>query len=316
MPSAIFAVDSDKNVVSWNRGEEELTGFSAQEIIGKKCRIFANTPCGERCGLYCADVIKPIINKECTIRRKDGQIRNISKNADIMKDSNGNIIGGIETLFDTTEMKESEFKIKSLLKDKELLLKEVHHRIKNNMAAVIGILDLHAIALQATDSHAVSAINDASSCLRSMCVLYDKLYRSESLTSISIKLYLESLAEQLISNFPNSDHVTLKKELEEFMISANISFALGIIVNEILTNTMKYAFEGREAGSITISALKRGGKAVVVIHDDWIGIPEDFDIVKSTGFGMNLVKMMTEQLGGTIEIQSSNGTKTTLIFPL
>ena len=214
------------------------------------------------------------------------------------------------------ERKKSEAIVSSLLNEKEYLMKEIQHRIKNHMAAVIGILDLHAATLHESDSKAINILLDTASRIRSMCILYDKLYRSQSLTSVSIKSYLESLADQLLSNFPNSSKVKLKKEIEDFMISAQISFALGIIINEILTNTMKYAFEGREAGNITVIALKRGDKAVIAIHDDGIGIPEDFNIAKSAGFGMSLIKMLTEQIGGTIDIQSSNGTKTTIIFPV
>ena len=107
-PSAIFTVDASQLITSWNKKAEEITGYAAEEIIGKKCTLFAKTPCQDKCGLYSADVEKPIDAKEATIIRKDGQMRIVSKNADLLKNKNGDIIGGIESLEDITERKKLE----------------------------------------------------------------------------------------------------------------------------------------------------------------------------------------------------------------
>ena len=111
-PSAIFTVDTNRRITTWNKKAEEVTGFSAEEIIGKECLIFAEEPCKDKCGLYSNGVKKPINAKECKILRKDGQVCFISKNVDLLKDKKGNIIGGIETFIDITERKKAEKRLK------------------------------------------------------------------------------------------------------------------------------------------------------------------------------------------------------------
>jgi PAS domain S-box-containing protein len=104
-PAAVFTVDKNRCVRSWNKKAEEITGYAADEVIGKECYIFAEAPCNEKCGLYSVDVTKPIINRECAIRRKDNQTRIIAKSSDLLKDDVGNIIGGIEVFEDITDRK-------------------------------------------------------------------------------------------------------------------------------------------------------------------------------------------------------------------
>ena len=112
IPSGIFTVDKDRLVTSWNKKAEEITGYSKEEVIGKVCLTFALHPCTSNCGLYADDVSKPIFSRECTIRRKDGQIRYIIKNADLLRDEAGNAVGGVETFNDVTERKIAEIKLK------------------------------------------------------------------------------------------------------------------------------------------------------------------------------------------------------------
>ena len=126
-PSAIFTVDADQRITSWNKKAGEITGYTAEEIIGKKCILFAKDPCKDKCGLYSDDVKKPITAKECTIIRKDGQIRIISKNVDLLKDEKGKVIGGIESFEDITERKKAQ---EELLKAREELEIKVEERTK------------------------------------------------------------------------------------------------------------------------------------------------------------------------------------------
>ncbi len=108
VPSAVFTLDLERRIVKWNKKAEELTGYSAKEVIGQKCFLFATSPCDEKCGLYSDDIVKPVVKKECSIRRKDGSLRVISKNADLLRDKNGHVIGGIESFEDITQYKRVE----------------------------------------------------------------------------------------------------------------------------------------------------------------------------------------------------------------
>ncbi len=226
----------------------------------------------------------------------------------------GSVTGAVVTFLDITERKLSEEKIRYLLSEKELILKEVHHRIKNNMNTIRNLLFLQADEL--TDSSAVAALKDAESRVESMMVLYDRLYRSPDFKEMSIKEYLTALVDEIIGNFPNNRIVKVEKRIDDFILDAGILFSLGILVNELLTNIMKYAFDGRGRGIITVSAVLKDKHAVIIIQDDGKGIPESVNLNKSTGFGLDLVVMLTEQIGGDIRIERDNGTKFILEFDI
>ena len=210
------------------------------------------------------------------------------------------------------ERRDAEGQIKSLLAEKELLLKEVHHRIKNNMAVIVSMLSLQAETLE--DSSAVASLEDAQNRIRSMMVLYDKLYQSPKFREISTKEYLTSLIDEIVANFPNRGLVTIEKRIDDVVLAAKILSPLGIILNELLTNAMKHAFIGREKGIIVVSLSIKETHVALVIKDNGKGIPESTDVSTSTGFGLHLVKILIGQLRGTIRLKREDGTTFILEF--
>ncbi len=226
---------------------------------------------------------------------------------------NGNIgVGGF--IRDITKAKFAEEKIKKLLAEKELILREVHHRLKNNMNTLKGLLTLQAMSLK--DPLAISALQDTLSRIDSMVVLYDKLYCSDNFKDISLLVYLPSLIDEIISNFPNSKSVKIEKKIDDFIVGLEILQPLGIIINELLTNIMKYAFNGRNDGLISVAATLEDKKVSIVISDNGNGIPESVNFENSEGFGMKLISILTEQIRGNIRIERNNGTKFILNFDL
>ncbi len=205
-------------------------------------------------------------------------------------------------------------------REKEILLKEVHHRIKNNMNTITGLLQLQAATMKDHPS-AINALNDAGNRVQSMSILYDKLYRSINFKKMSIKEYFSTLIDEIIVNFPNSKFVKVEKNIDDVMISAKILSSLGIIINELITNIMKYAFTGIEDGLITVNAGSTGAGSMpdstrvrIVIADNGIGLPESIDVENSAGFGLKLVSMLAKQIGGNIKVERNNGTKFILEF--
>jgi len=215
---------------------------------------------------------------------------------------------------DIDEKKKAEEKIKSLLSEKELLLKEVHHRIKNNMNTISSLLSLQASVIP--EPTAVRALVEARNRIRSMSLLYDKLYRSSDFKELSIKEYLSTLVDEVIANFPNCEDVTVIKNMDDFMLDAERLQALGIMINELLTNTMKYAFEPKTCGLITVTSEKTGNNAIIKVKDNGTGIPLSVNFKNSQGFGLQLVQKLAEQLKGTIKIIRGDGTELVLEFKL
>jgi PAS domain S-box-containing protein len=232
----------------------------------------------------------------------------------LLRDRNNVPLYFISTIVDITERKHAEEKIKALLEEKELFIKEVHHRIKNNMSTVVGLLSLQAGALK--DPSAIEALMVARSRVQSMMLLYDKLYRSSDFNKMSLKEYISPLIDEILGNFPNMNSVTIEKQIDDFILEARIFFPIGIIVNELITNAMKYSFKGRDRGLIRISALCNNNHVIITVEDNGIGLPESIDINNSTGFGLKLVDMLAHQIGGKITIERRNGTKFILEFTI
>jgi len=205
-----------------------------------------------------------------------------------------------------------EGKITKLLAEKELILKEVTHRIKNNLYTISSLLSLQAADM--VDSPARAALEDAGSRVQSMKLLYEKLYESPALTEVSVKDYLPALVDEIIANFPNRTMVRNETDIDEFKLTTRVIQPLGIIVNELLTNIMKYAFEGKSSGSIKVSLKTHDGLVSLVVGDDGNGMPENIDFENSSGFGLQLVRALTTQLDGKIRIERGGGTKVVLEF--
>jgi PAS domain S-box-containing protein len=244
---------------------------------------------------------------EFSFIHKSGEIRYADISIGVL--SNKKIIA---SFIDITERKRAEDKIKSLLREKELLLIEVHHRIKNNMSAMMSLLSLQIKDLKS--SEAVAALLKARDRMRSMGVLYDKLYRSENLQEMSIKDYLSPLIDEIVGVFPNKDIVKIKKKIGDIVLGVNVLSPLGIIVNELLTNAMEHAFKGRKDGSINVSASVKDNHVTLIVEDNGAGIPESVDIANSRGLGLQLVGMLAAQIDGTIRIERGKGARLVLEF--
>jgi PAS domain S-box-containing protein len=225
-------------------------------------------------------------------------------------------IGGeryqIVQIQDITEMKRAKDTIKRLFDEKSLILKEVHHRIKNNLNTIHSLLFLQADAMEA--DAAKNALVDAGSRVQSMLTLYDQLYLSTGFTSLSLKAYLPPLVDRIISLFANRDLVTLAMDIDDVVLDAKQLQPLGVIVNELLTNIMKYAFVGKEEGKISIAASASRDRVTLSVQDDGNGIPDSVDFDNPRGFGMSLIDGLSQQLDGNLRVERGAGTKVVLEF--
>jgi len=204
-------------------------------------------------------------------------------------------------LVDITSQKQAEDQIKALLDEKQILLREVHHRIKNNMNVINAFLSLQAGMCQA--SEAVEALTEAQSRVMSMMIIYDKLYRSEDFLHISAHEYLTDLLEVIATQFSDKD-ICIETEVENLMLDSSVLFPLGIIINELLTNAFKYAFPNTQSGCIKVRVAKTAeNQAICEVSDTGIGLPADA-VAGGNGFGFILVDALVEQLGGKLASRS------------
>jgi PAS domain S-box-containing protein len=231
-----------------------------------------------------------------------------------LSDAEGNIIGTFGISKDITDRKNNETAIQKLLDEKELILQEVHHRIKNNMNTIKSVISLQAGSTK--DLSSIRILKDAESRIQSMMILYEKLYQSASHNTVSAKDYFSSLVDDIVANFPNSRSVKIEKRIDDFVLDAKKMQPLGIIINELLTNIMKYAFIARTDGLITVSAALEGNVVSLLVGDNGNGMPESVNFQNSNGLGIKLVGMLSRQLGGCIRIERGNGTRIILEFEI
>lgn len=228
-------------------------------------------------------------------------------------DENGNIqeISGIG--HDITQKKLNELELTNSLKEKEILLKEVHHRVKNNMQVISSILSLQSAYV--TDQGVLNVLRESRNRIAAMASIHERLYRTENLSDIKFSTYIKDLAESLVNTYELSNtSVELVFSLDEVFLSLNTAIPCGLILNELISNSLKYAFEGRPAGKIEIKLISESEKISLSLADDGIGIPENIKIDKTDTLGLQLVSTLVEQIEGKLHLEQKNGTKFIISF--
>jgi PAS domain S-box-containing protein len=238
---------------------------------------------------------------------KDGRIRWISHYCRQVVDGDGKSIGRRASNRDITDRKLAEEKIQALLKEKDLLLHEVHHRIKNNMNSLASLLSLQRSRLQ--NQAASEALETAQNRLKSMSLLYDKLYRSNHISAMAVGHYLLPLVREIVQAIPCHASVSVVADIADFELEARLLQPLGIAVNEIVTNSLKYAFDGRTEGVILVAAHKTGNRVCISLGDDGIGLPPSVGPEDSGGLGLVLIRALVEQMEGTVRMETASGTQ-------
>jgi len=315
IPDLIWLKDKDGVYLSCNSMFEHFFGARESDIVGRTDYDFLDRDLADffrekdRAAMQAG---RPTSNEEWITYASSGRQAFLETIKTPMYDDSGVLIGVLGIGREITDRKNAEEKIKSLLSEKELLLREVHHRIKNNMNTIKGLLSLQ-ISSEKNPS-IISSLQDAESRVQSMMLLYDKLYCNENYMDMFVDEYLKTLVSEIISIFPNSKTVTTDVDIVHHPFHLNLLTPLGIIVNELLTNIMKYAFVGRTSGKISVRFSISGSHARMEISDDGIGIPETVAFEESTGFGLTLVSMLVVQICGTISIKRGNGTTFILDF--
>ncbi len=245
--------------------------------------------------------------------QKNGTRFTVEVSASMVLDSKHAPLCFVATFYDISQLKEAQQHISRQLQEKEFLLKEVHHRIKNNIAAIEGILRLQADEIEGTES--IPALQSAISRMQSMRVIYEILLMSDEYDNIPAKAYFEKLAQAVLDIFPDNTAI-INTKITEMELPIQMLTYLGIIVNELLTNSLKYAFHNKKNGRIKIELYTSEKNLLLKIEDNGIGLPKDFDLENPTGIGLRLVHLLVEQLQGKIWFTRKHGAHFHLEFPL
>jgi PAS domain S-box-containing protein len=216
---------------------------------------------------------------------------------------------------DITEDLQASQNLIQLVKNKETLMKELEHRVKNSLSIVSSLLNI--TMKEVTDSKAISALMDTESRIRSMSAIYEYLYLTGSVETIDFGNYVEGLANSIFSTFSaHATSIRLVFEVQHVEIDTKRAISLGLIINELLTNSIKYAFPGDREGIIKIVFKSDDGIIRLAVSDDGIGIPEDVIMSTANTMGMTLIRLLSEQIDASLKVDSSNGTSISVSFSL
>lgn len=208
--------------------------------------------------------------------------------------------------------KNAEEEIQQSLNDKNILLREIHHRVKNNMQIISSLMNLQMNHVK--DENSINVLKDSKGRIKSMAMVYEKLYQSPDLTEIDLEDYVETLVNNILFSYLTStDNITSHIEVENIQIGLDTAIPCGLIINELVTNSVKHAFPDRN-GSIKVKITSHGEDIHLLISDDGIGLPENMDLEKLESLGFNLVKNLVEQIDGKMTVESNEGTSVKIIF--
>jgi PAS domain S-box-containing protein len=212
---------------------------------------------------------------------------------------------------DITDRKKAEAAIQASLEEKVLLLREIHHRVNNNLQIIISLINLQM--RQTGDPEVKRIISATQNRVRAMSLVHEKLYRSESLSRIDFADYTRFLATQLFSFYgTDTRRVRLDMAMGKIMVDITTAVPLGLLMNELISNALRHAFPNGREGTISISGGEAGDLITLVIRDNGIGIPEEFDWKNTTSLGMRLITSLIDQVDGTIALERTNGTQFTI----
>ena len=313
-----FETDLEGNFTFVNPAIVKILGYPENELLGMNNLEYMDDENARKVFNTFNEVFKNEVPRkgfDWKLTKKDGSSIYVEASFNLRKDSEGNPIGFRGIVRDITDRKEREEKIKDSLKEKEVLLGEIHHRVKNNLAVISGLLYLQA---EKTDTEAGrNLLQQSQGRINSMAIVHELLYENHNFSSIDPGKYIEQLTTHISSNLSVRDKdITTTVHTGDLQIDMNIAIPCALLINELLTNAYKYAFVDRDEGSISVNIYRENGCNHIEVKDDGVGIPDAYiEGNGDEGLGMSLVRILAQQLQGTLTIENENGSLFNISFP-
>jgi PAS domain S-box-containing protein len=293
-----------------------------EEIWGRKCaglydgtEIWADTIHPEDCERVPVDYEgKDEHEFEYRIVKPDGTIRWIQNRVFPVRDETGQVYRLAGVSDDITERKQALEQIKASLYEKDVLLKEIHHRVKNNLQVITSLLQLQSKHI--TDERARSIFHDSQNRIKSMALIHETLYQSNDLSRINSAEYVRKIIAHVQRSYRvNPEAVRIVARVDEVSLSIDKAVPCGLIINELLSNALKHAFPQERTGEVRVEFCAEGDVCRVRVSEDGVGIPAGMEIEKTNSLGLKLVRTLTGQLGGELSVGNAVGAAFEIVFP-
>lgn len=313
-PAAMAMVDKNNEVLIVNEGFTNLFGYTQEEIKGRDIDrlIVPDEEYGEAPKMPAYDYDPEIYNREAIRLTKQGDKKHVLISG-IPVYVNDQPYAGIGMYIDITERREYEDKLEESLQEKQVLLQEIHHRVKNNLAVVSSILQLQEFESEDPSTRAV--LNDSQMRIKSIALIHEMLYEAKSFSSISFSSYIRQLVGRIQDTMNLNDQgIQIDLEVDEISLNLNQAVPCALLLNELLTNAFKHAFAGEEGGNISVTIVEQNESITVKVSDDGVGLPEKIINTDQSSIGMNLIHTLAEQIGADLELSSKGGTTVSFNF--
>ncbi|MCG3166008.1 MAG: hypothetical protein POELPBGB_01783 [Bacteroidia bacterium] len=257
--------------------------------------------------------IKNFTSEQIYLHKNGSQIY-ANLTVSLVRDTSGSPNYYVAVFEDITVRKQQEKELQESLKEKEVLLKEVHHRVKNNMQVISSILNLQSSYIK--DETAVEMLRESQDRIKSMAFIHESLYQGKNLSHVKFSEYVRNLVSNLFHTYGvNKAGLKLKFDLDEVFLNLDTSIPCGLIINELISNALKYAFTDRETGTLSVTLKKlEGGKLKLEIADDGKGFPKEINWKDTESLGLQLVVTLAGQIRGDIQMETKKGTTFTIVF--
>jgi hypothetical protein len=313
----IWTVDEHFIITYTNRRMAEMLGYRPDEILGRAVQSFMPESELADHAVHSRHQKEGVSEQfERQFLRRDGSILWVYVSVTPVRDANGTFKGSFAMYSDITERKRAAKALEASLREKELLLKEIHHRVKNNLQTISSLLYLQSLSTD--DEQQVALLKDARSRVISMGLIHQKLYQSADIAHIPFIDYIRDLIDFLADSYgidPEKVHTIVRVTPPDLTMELDTGIPCGLILNELITNAFKYAFRGREGGTITITMEQDPRQYALTVSDNGNGIPPDLDLSTTKSLGMTIVSDLVSQLEGELEIVRQPGATYRIQFP-
>lgn len=304
------------NFVKVNTIYCEMFGYSRQELLGKPFILILPEDARKYAASLHYEFLQGLTEEhsgEWKLMDKLGHIKEVSiTDGRIITDTGEKY--KITTVTDITEKNRDMGKLQKALQEKDSFIKEMHHRIKNNMNVISGLLFLQAEKVK-NNPGTYRLFQESMDRIKAMSIIHEQLYNQHNFSAISMKEYVSSLSRNLQSTYIKTAHkVAVDLNIDDIQLDMDKAIACGLIINEAVSNSLKYAFPPSQPGKIGVHMFTENERVTMKIHDNGKGLDPDFDLQKTSTLGMQLIKILSGQLKGKLFIDGSQGTVVNLIF--